>query len=73
METYLRVTFDSEGARPSEIADRLTSLGFQPTQGNYDFVYDWQGSADREQILDLSDEITRRLRGYRVRIEIETV
>ena len=73
METYLRVTFDSEGARPSEIADRLRTTGFQPTQGNYDFVYDWQGSATREQILDLSDEISRRLRGYRVRIEIETV
>jgi hypothetical protein len=73
METYLRVTFDSEGAKPSEIADRLRASGFQPTQGNYDFVYDWQGPANREQILDLSDEISRRLRGYRVRIEIETV
>jgi hypothetical protein len=73
METYLRVTFDSEGAKPSEVADRLRSFGFQPTQGNYDFVYDWQGSASRDQILDLSDEISRRLRGYRVRIEIETV
>jgi hypothetical protein len=73
METYLRVTFDSEGAKPSEIADRLLSAGFQPTQGNYDFVYDWQGPATRDQILDLSDEITRRLRGYRLRLEIETV
>jgi hypothetical protein len=73
METYLRVTFDSEGAKPSEIADRLRTSGFLPTQGNYDFVYDWAGAANREQILDLSDEISRRLRGYRVRIEIETV
>jgi hypothetical protein len=73
METYLRVTFDSEGAKPSEIAGRLLTAGFQPTHGNYDFVYDWQGSATRDQILDLSDEITRLLRGYRVRFEIETV
>ncbi|HXW67856.1 MAG TPA: hypothetical protein VEL82_08300 [Thermoplasmata archaeon] len=73
METYLRVTFDSEGAKPSEIAGRLLTAGFQPTQGNYDFVYDWQGGATREQILDLCDEVTRRLRGYRLRFEIETV
>ncbi|MEM0129016.1 MAG: hypothetical protein QXG65_02465 [Thermoplasmata archaeon] len=73
METYLRVTFDSEGAAPSEIADRLLALGFQPTQGNYDFVYDWKGPASPEQIVDLSDELTRRLRGYGVRFEIETV
>lgn len=73
METYLRVTFDSEGAKPSEIADRLHAIGFQPTQGNYDFVYDWKGAASAEQILDLSDELTRRLRGYGVRFEVETI
>lgn len=73
METYLRVTFDSEGAKPSAIADRLLSCGFLPTQGNYDFVYDWRGSAKRDQILDLSDELTRQLRGLRVLFEIETV
>jgi len=73
METYLRIAFDSEGAPPSEVADRLRSCGFVPTHGNYDFVYDWQGAATREQILDLSDEVTRQLRGYRVAIEIETV
>ncbi len=73
METYLRVTFDSEGAKPSEIADRLRSFGFAPTQGNYDFVYDWNGNATRDQLIDLSDEITRLLRGYRVLFEIETV
>lgn len=73
METYLRVTFDSEGAAPSEVADRLRSCGFVPTHGNYDFVYDWQGPASREQVLDFSDELSRQLRGYRVGIEIETV
>ncbi|MGB6500546.1 MAG: hypothetical protein WBG19_03985 [Thermoplasmata archaeon] len=73
METYLRLTFNSEGAKPSEVADRLRSCGFAPTHGNYDFVYDWQGGATREQILDLSDEVTRQLRGYRVLFELETV
>ncbi|MFY9717761.1 MAG: hypothetical protein WAK40_07525 [Thermoplasmata archaeon] len=73
METYLRVSFNSEGAKPSEVADRLRSCGFVPTHGNYDFVYDWQGSATRDQILDLSDEITRQLRGYCVLIELETI
>jgi hypothetical protein len=73
METYLRVTFDSEGAKPTEVADRLLSCGFVPTHGNYDFVYDWQGGANRDQVLDLSDELTRQLRGFRVLLEIETI
>jgi hypothetical protein len=73
METYLRVTFHSEGAKPSEVADRLVGFGFHPTQGNYDFVYDWKSPAGTEQILDLANEITRLLRGHRVLLEIETV
>ncbi len=73
METYLRVTFDSEGAKPSEVADRLVHAGFAATQGNYDFVYDWSGPASRAQIRELSDEVTRQLKGYRVLFEIETV
>lgn len=73
METYLRVTFSSEGAKPSAIADRLRTCGFLPTQGNYDFVYDWQGSATRDQVLDLSDELSRQLRGFRILFELETV
>ncbi|MFI5418447.1 MAG: hypothetical protein ACHQ2Y_06085 [Candidatus Lutacidiplasmatales archaeon] len=73
METYLRITFHSEGAKPSEVADRLTSFGFVPTQGNYDFVYDWRGSSSREALLDFSDEVTELLKGYRVLFEIENV
>lgn len=73
METYLRVSFDSEGAKPSEVADRLVLAGFSPTHGNYDFVYDWHGSASRDQVRELSDEVTRQLKGYRVVFEIETV
>ena len=73
METYLRVTFHSEGGKPSEIAARLGTFGFAPTQGNYDCVYVWKGPASREQILDLCDEVGRLLKGYRVLFEIETV
>jgi len=73
METYLRVTFDSEGGKPSEVADRLLAAGFLPTHGNYDFVYDWNGAARREEVLELTDAVTEQLRGFRVLFEIETV
>ncbi|MGC2034553.1 MAG: hypothetical protein WA761_03795 [Thermoplasmata archaeon] len=73
METYLRITFHSEGAKPSEVADRLREFGFVPTQGNYDFVYDWRGTATQQRLLDLCDEIGELLRGYRVLFEVETV
>ena len=72
METYLRVSFHSEGAKPAEISDRLVGFGFVPTQGNYDFLYDWHGPATTDQLLDLSDQVTRLLRGW-VLFGIETV
>ncbi len=73
METYIRVTFETEGGKPSEVADRLRLAGFVPTHGNYDFVYDWHGPARREEIVELTDVVTEHLRGLQVRFEIETV
>lgn len=73
METYLRVTFDSEGGKPSEVADRLLQAGFAPTHGNYNFVYDWRGAVPRETVMELADTLSEQLRGFRVLFEIETV
>jgi hypothetical protein len=73
MESYLRVTFSSEGSPPSLVADRLLALGFHPTQGNYDFLYDWRGEASLDEIGALADRITESLRGHRVLFEMETV
>ncbi len=73
METYLRITFDSEGGKPSEVADRLLQAGFVPTHGNYDFVYEWRGNAPRDDVLELADALSEQLRGFRVLFEIETV
>ncbi len=73
MESYLRVAFSSEGSKPSEVADKLHSLGFRPTQGNYDFVYDWKAPVSLEEAMDLADQVARSLRGFRILFEMETV
>ena len=41
MKTYLIVWFNSEGAKPSDITERLLSMGFQPVEGEYDYLYNW--------------------------------
>ncbi|MEE8182728.1 MAG: hypothetical protein V3T94_01090 [Thermoplasmata archaeon] len=69
MITYLTVTFNSDGARPSEVAQRLHSLGFIPTTGNYDFMYEW----GVEEALDLADQVHLTLKGMMVSYKIETV
>jgi DNA-binding ferritin-like protein len=73
METYLQVTFSSEGSPPSEVAERLRALGFKPIHGNYDFVYDWKREVAMDDTMDLADQLTQLLKGYKVLFETETV
>lgn len=73
MKTYLTITFNSEGGRPSEVAERLYQLGFNAVQGNYDFVYDWGSNADVKEILWFGDKIHTMLKGYNVLFKLETV
>ncbi len=73
MLSYLTVTFSTEGGRPSDVAARLQSLGFEPTTGNYDFVYKWSRDAKVEDALWLADKVQTALRGMSVLFKIETL
>ncbi|MGP6219788.1 hypothetical protein [Caldiplasma sukawensis] len=73
MKTYLDVTFSSEGAKPSEVINRLRSLGFKPIIGEHDMVYEWGHTATEEDSLWFADKIQATLEGFRVLFHIETV
>ncbi|MHC1624744.1 MAG: hypothetical protein ACXQS2_01930 [Methermicoccaceae archaeon] len=73
MKSYLMVWFNSEGAEPSEITRALTSLGFKPIKGNYDYVYEWSSSADVDEVLSFGDRVRMTLKGMSVLFRIETV
>ena len=72
MITYLSVTFSSNGGRPSEVVNRLIAIGFKPTKGNYDFIYEWDKKARVEDAVWLADKISETLKGMDVRFRIET-
>ncbi|MCE8422552.1 MAG: hypothetical protein J5U19_10175 [Candidatus Methanoperedens sp.] len=73
MKSYLNVWFNSEGGKPSEINQRLLSLGFKPLKGSYDYVYDWGMNADVDDILRFSDKVQMTLQGLSVQFKIETI
>jgi hypothetical protein len=73
MKSYLIVWFNSEGAKPSEINQRLMSLGFKPMKGTHDYVYDWGKSADVEEILRFGDKVQVTLQGLNVMFKLETM
>jgi len=73
MKTYLDVTFSSEGAKPSEIINRLRSLGFKPVMGVHDMVYEWGNNATEDDSIWFADKIQATLEGFSVLFHIETV
>ena len=73
MKTYLTVTFSAEGAKPSDIVERLATLGFNPAQGNYDFIYEWGKATDVKEAVWFADKIHATLQGTGVFFKIETV
>ena len=73
MKSYLIVWFNSEGGRPSEITQRLMSMGFKPVQGEYDYVYDWSDSVNTDEILQIGDKVQHTLKGLNVMFKIESI
>ncbi len=73
MKTYLKVMFNADGAKPSTITEHLQGIGFRPTTGAHDFVYDWPGSAPVEEVLSFGDTIQVALQGTGCLFEMETL
>lgn len=73
MKSYLMVWFNSEGGRPSEVTQRLMSMGFKPIKGSYDYVYEWDDRVNVDEILRIGDKIQLTLKGLDVMFKLETV
>ena len=73
MKTCLKVTFSSEGAKPSEVINRLRSLGFKPVIGEHDMIYEWGDSATADDSIWFADKIQATLEGFKVMFQIETL
>ena len=73
LKTYLMIWFNSEGAKPKTVVDKLQEMGFKPMRGPYDHVYEWTKEADLEKILQLGNTIHKTLKGLKVLYKLETV
>jgi len=74
MKTYLTIWFSSEGAKPTAVVERLLAMGFKPTRGHYDHVYDWgRDDVELEDILRLGNAVHETLKGFKVLYKLETV
>ncbi len=75
--TRVQVWFNSEGASPSEIIEKLVELGFTPVRGAYDFVYEHDSEEIGEDdlsnaILDIANALHAALSGFKVLYTLDT-
>jgi hypothetical protein len=73
METYIDLYLSADGAKASEIQQRLRDIGVKPAVGNHDFMYDWKGVADSKEIIAFADKVQERLSGTGVILKFSTV
>lgn len=73
MRTYLKLILNSDGEKVSVVADSLADIGFAPSHGAHDFVYEWPADAGIDEILHFGDRIQAELQGTKCMFELETV
>lgn len=73
METYVDVFMNVDGEKASVIHDKLIKLGFKPTIGEYDFVYNWNGIVSIDEEIKLIDRIQEELKGTGVILKFKTM
>ena len=71
-KTYLTLWFNSEGKTPTSVMMKLQDIGFKPSVGKHDFVYDWQQEIGLEEISKLGNTVHKTLKGLRVLYKLET-
>ncbi|MCW4052683.1 MAG: hypothetical protein NWE78_05710 [Candidatus Bathyarchaeota archaeon] len=73
MKTYLTFWFNSEGASPIVVVEKLRSMGFKAIKGEYDFVYEWGRKIELEEILQIGTALHETLKGLNVLYKFETI
>ncbi|MBS3060419.1 MAG: hypothetical protein J4432_02830 [DPANN group archaeon] len=73
MKTYISTWFTSEGARPSEVVQKLEKLGFKKLTGAYDMEYDWGRNANVNDALGLADNVQKAMKDDNVMFKVETI
>lgn len=72
MKTYLLVFHSSEGATPSEVVERIKSVGFKVMKGYYDFVYEWREQQSIDEVVKIADVLHSVLKGTGTSFKLET-
>ncbi len=71
-KTYLTLWYNSEGKTPAHIMMKLQDIGFKPSMGKHDLVFDWRQEIGLDEISKLGNAVHKTLKGLRVLYRLET-
>jgi len=63
METHVDVFLNTDGEKISFIHKKLVEMGFKPTIGDHDYIYEWSGIVTIEEEIELIDKVQSNLKG----------
>jgi hypothetical protein len=73
MSTNVSIIVTSEGGLMSEVAKKFEEIGFKPTLGMHDFVYDWEETnVTPETVIALIDKVQKKLKDMNVGLHFVT-
>jgi hypothetical protein len=73
MRTNVSIIVSSDGGLMSDVAKIFAELGFKPTLGMHDFVYEWEETnVTPETVIDLIDKVQIKLKGMNVGLHFVT-
>ncbi|MBD3406209.1 MAG: hypothetical protein GF411_08875 [Candidatus Lokiarchaeota archaeon] len=76
--TRVSVWFNSEGASPAAVINKLLELGFTPIRGAYDFIYRHESNGEMEEadlgsaIIETANALHKTLSGFQVMYTLDT-
>ena len=71
-KAHLTLWFNSEGKAPTSVMMKLQDIGFKPSEGKHDFIYDWKQGIGLDEITKLRDTVHKALKGSKVLYKLET-
>ena len=73
MKTYVEVYVSTEGEKASVLTHKLGDMGFEPSFGEHDFVYDWKESVSMNEVLEFVDKVQGKLSGCKAILKFTTI
>ncbi len=61
MKTYVEVFISPDGEKASAITEKFKKLGFVPSFGEHDFVYNWKEDVPINDVLAFVDKVQSKL------------